>query len=130
MNCPQPLILQTRSGMKKKSLVSHKSCYDRNNSQKFNHLRGQYMKNEETHHCHQSLSLENSVVETSDMKKTHCPLKSYHHTEQPSDGYESRTRNWVYCDKLKCPAPLFTKDQKKLAIEAWKIIDRHVKQVK
>ena len=72
---------------------------------------------------HQALSLENSEVQTPDMLKKYRPSKSNF------GSFKSINGNLVFSDKQKCPPPLFTNDQKKLAIEAWEKINHYIYKV-
>ena len=72
---------------------------------------------------HQALSLENSEVQTPDMLKKYRPSKSNF------GSFKSTNGNLVFSDKQKCPPPLFTNDQKNLAIEAWEKINHYIEKV-
>ena len=73
---------------------------------------------------HQALSLENSEVQTPDMLKKYRPSKSHF------GSFKSTNGNLAFSNKQKCPPPLFTNDQKKLAIEAWEKINDYIEEVK
>ena len=129
LHCPYASSSITKNGeIRQEKFVSDDSGYGENKTQEIKFLR-HHMKTAENLPSYKSLSLEYSASNSPDMKKRQHSFESRRLNRYHSDGYRLVTRNMVLSDKHTCPPPLFTNDQKKLAIEAWKRINCHVEKV-